>query len=148
MFKDDDWSRRIYFSRQFNCDPTDIRCNGCQALRVGDWGFGKDPTGAERCNILRCPDSRGYKYCFECLDWGSCNLWGDLNRSYSGMPWHNLKRMREVGIDAWLKEQASLWRCPSCGAPFDIFKATINCRSCGHDLKHKKEEIKEVIANY
>jgi hypothetical protein len=143
-FKDKDVERAEGLAEHFKCAPEEIRCNGCQNPQLGDWSFGKEPDGSERCEIQRCLDSRGYKYCYQCPKLLECDLWEEkVNKSYEEVPYHNLMRLKEIGERAWLEEQESMWRCPKCDRPIDFF--TESCRACGTDLKETRERIIEWI---
>ena len=48
------------------------------------------------------------------------------------IPLSNLRRLAEVGLEAWLAEQEARWRCPACRKPVDTYSKT--CRACGAPL--------------
>jgi hypothetical protein len=44
----------------------------------------------------------------------------------------NIRRQRDIGIDAWIAEQEQRWRCPHCGCPTDWYAG--QCYDCGTTL--------------
>ena len=44
--------------------------------------------------------------------------------------------MEKKGLDAWLKDQEALWRCPNCGDMISIH--TGKCYNCGNQKVNKK----------
>jgi hypothetical protein len=44
----------------------------------------------------------------------------------------NIRRQREIGIDAWIAEQEQRWHCPHCGCPTDWYAG--QCSDCGTTL--------------
>jgi hypothetical protein len=66
--------------------------------------------------MMNCAKERGHSYCFECGDF-PCNKLEEF--SLDGVPHHertveNLRRMQEIGLDGWMKEQESKGRCVFC----------------------------------
>jgi hypothetical protein len=41
----------------------------------------------------------------------------------------NLKKLREMGVEAWVKYEEERWRCPECGLPVSWYDA--ECIGCG-----------------
>jgi hypothetical protein len=79
--------------------PEQITCEGCKGPLGTHW--------SEDCKMMTCAKKKGVQYCFECADF-PCSI---LNTFASdGAPHHkrtveNLKRMKKIGIDAWIAEQ-------------------------------------------
>jgi hypothetical protein len=78
--------------------PEQIRCRGC-------WGCLSDHWSAD-CTILKCAKARGIKLCCDCGEYETCTT---LEVFYQGGDYHGaratLKRIREVGLDAWVRER-------------------------------------------
>ena len=146
IFKDKDLERAKIVAERFNCPPDLVKCNGCQNPELGDWSFGDNPDGSERCEIQKCLDSKGYDFCYQCPNLTECDLLRELNGRYEGVPYHNLKRLKEIRKEAWLEEQESMWKCPECGSPIDFFVE--NCRKCGADLRETRKENIERIKSF
>ncbi|MBN2395483.1 MAG: hypothetical protein JXC36_03350, partial [Candidatus Atribacteria bacterium] len=47
----------------------------------------------------------------------------------------NLKKMREMGVQKWIKYEAARWRCPRCGQPVSWYDA--ECIVCGEPRSNK-----------
>jgi hypothetical protein len=87
------------------------------------------------CEIRDCAISRGITHCSQCADF-PCQIITDFNNdefAHHSEVLDNIRRQREVGIDAWLKEQGERWRCPACGADSDWYAA--QCTGCGKELE-------------
>jgi hypothetical protein len=41
----------------------------------------------------------------------------------------NLKKIREMGVQEWVKKEEERWRCPQCGLPISWYDA--KCAGCG-----------------
>ena len=41
----------------------------------------------------------------------------------------NLKKIREMGVQEWVKYEEKRWRCPQCGLPMSWYDA--ECAGCG-----------------
>ena len=96
-------------------------CPGCR---------GEAPAcDADPCKIRACARTRGLTHCGLCAEFPCSILSAFAN---DGVPHHsetlgNLKRLREVGEEAWLAEQRTRWIC-SCGARLSWYLR--DCPSC------------------
>jgi hypothetical protein len=88
--------------------PEQITCEGCRGQLDAHW--------SEDCKMMLCAKKKGVQYCFGCTDF-PCSL---LNAFASdGAPHHkktveHLKRMKEIGLDAWIAEQEKNGKCEFC----------------------------------
>jgi len=90
-----------WFKKEMNKEikPNQITCEGCRGSLDVHW--------SPNCKMMLCAREKGLQYCFQCDDF-PCSL---VNKFGSdGIPHHertvkNMKRMKEVGIDAWIEEQ-------------------------------------------
>jgi hypothetical protein len=69
------------------------------------------------CHMRECAKGRGYSTCAECPEMPCEKLMAFCG---DGAPHHgavveNLKRIREIGGEAWALEQEREWRCAACG---------------------------------
>ncbi len=104
----------------------DIRCDGCKSAEVIFW--------CSRCRIKECAEGKGLEFCFECRDF-PCGVLLEFEGSaehHEGVI-QELKRIREVGVDDWLREQDRRWRCPHCRDRITYYDE--RCRHCGLVLK-------------
>jgi len=90
-----DW---IATHAHMDCEAADITCGGC-------WGRLEEHWSAD-CKILKCAKARGVRLCTDCGEYESCTT---LETFYQGGDYEsaraNLRRIREVGRDAWAKER-------------------------------------------
>ena len=89
-------------------EPEQITCDGCRGLPESHW--------SPDCKMMKCAKERGHVYCFECDDF-PCEKLEEFSRD--GVAHHartveNLKRMRETGLDNWIKKEKSRGRCVFC----------------------------------
>jgi len=69
------------------------------------------------CEFRRCAKEHKVIWCFECAEF-PCKRLNDFSRD--GKAHHtavidNLKEMKSLGVDEWLKVQEKRWLCPYCG---------------------------------
>lgn len=88
--------------------PEQIVCEGCRGPLGRHW--------SSDCRMMLCAKDRGLQYCFECGDF-PCTFIDEF--SSDGISHHkrtieNSKRMRELGIEAWIAEQEREGRCVFC----------------------------------
>lgn len=100
-----DWFRK---ERSQILKPEDVRCNGCRGSLKFHW--------SSDCKMMLCAKKRGMQYCFQCRDF-PCTLLKEF--SSNGISHHkrtveNLKRMKEIGITAWIEEQKGKDKCVFC----------------------------------
>lgn len=81
------------------CGPDQIHCGGC-------WGPDDEHWSAD-CRVLICARKRGVRLCTDCSDYEGCET---LKQFYDGGDYETarktLERIREVGLEAWVGEQA------------------------------------------
>ena len=113
----------------FNIQSEQVRCDGCQALSPGCWGYD--------CEIVQCLSTKGFSFCYQCEDYASrrCEKFENLARRYAerGMDLRtNLARIAAGEVEEWLAEQEERWRCPACGQPISCHED--HCHHCGAPL--------------
>ncbi len=112
-------------------------CDGCLSGHV-----------AEQCVNCRhgfrdCAREHGVTWCNECKDFPCDRLqkFRDVH-VVDGISHHEhimeyVSRQREIGIEAWVKEQEALNACPNCGA-LTVW-CERQCRSCGQALLREEK---------
>ncbi len=121
---------------EWELKPSELRCGGCK----GDITV---PFCA-RCAMRVCAVSKGHEFCFQCTDYPCEALSAFKNDAapHHSAVFRNLERIRETGIDAWLKHEAGRWSCPSCGRRFSWYEET--CSACGAALESAVSEEKQL----
>jgi len=79
--------------------PEKITCEGCRGPIDRHW--------SSDCKIMLCAKKKGHEYCFQCSDF-PCELLEEF--ASDGLSHHkrtveNLKKMKEIGVQAWIAEQ-------------------------------------------
>lgn len=87
--------------------------------------------GAQECEFIRCARAKGVSGCAACDEF-PCSMITKFSKDE--WPHHievidNLKRISEIGEEAWLDEQADRWSCPDCGARIHWYQKV--CTLCG-----------------
>lgn len=108
--------------------------HGCEGCRIRN----------KRCAFIRkgCAAIRKNKYtfCYECNKFPCADLKKLDTRhrkNYGDSPVGNLKRIKEVGAEKWLSEQARFYRCPKCGGELSVHDD--ECFDCGFNYNPHKE---------
>ena len=103
-----------------------LLCDGCLS-------GGKLAAHCQRCNIRLCAlDKQDNSRCSDCEDLPCYRITNLINM---GRYLHrdeylpNLKKMREMGVQKWVKYEEERWRCPQCGLPMSWYDA--ECIGCG-----------------
>lgn len=91
-----EWLRK---ERNETVKPEKIRCEGCRGPVDAHW--------SSDCKMMSCASKRKLVHCFQCEDF-PCKTLTDF--ASDGVSHHkrtveNLKRMKQIGIDAWIAEQ-------------------------------------------
>ena len=106
-------------------------CNGCK-IRNKNCAFLK-----KQCAPLRKGE---YEYCSECDEMPCANLKKldtRYKKGYGVSLIENLKRIREIGDEKWIKEQIELYKCPECGGEICIHDE--ECFDCGYEYNPNKK---------
>lgn len=99
-------------------------CSGCRP-RDKKCAFLK-----QRCELLR---KKKIDFCYECPDFPCENL-KKLDQRYEKKGWDvsfsgNNQRIKEIGLEKFIKEQDKKWTCKECGGPISIHEK--KCYDCG-----------------
>jgi hypothetical protein len=99
-----------WFGRERNetIKPEQIRCEGCRGPLDHHW--------SPDCRMMLCTSERGLEHCFQCEDF-PCQKVNEF--SSDDIPHHrrtveNAKRMKEIGLEAWIAEQKRKRQCVFC----------------------------------
>jgi len=99
------WFRK---ERNKTLKPEQVKCNGCRGSLTDHW--------SPDCKMMLCAGKKEVQYCFQCKDF-PCKILNEF--SSDGVPHHkrtveNLKKMQEIGVDAWVREQKRKGQCVFC----------------------------------
>ncbi|MGD9161805.1 MAG: DUF3795 domain-containing protein [Desulfobacteraceae bacterium] len=101
-------------------------CDGCLS-------GGKLAGHCQMCNIrLHALKTQNNSRCTDCEELPCYRIKGLINM---GRYLHrdeylpNLKKMREMGVEEWVKYEEERWHCPKCGLPMSWYDA--ECVGCG-----------------
>ncbi|MFX1598607.1 MAG: DUF3795 domain-containing protein [Promethearchaeota archaeon] len=116
----------------FKCRPEKVKCEGCQALTSDSWGI--------NCKIVKCLDTKGFEYCYECPDYdaSSCEKFERISEGYLKEDnvdlRASLERIKAGDIENWLKESEKRFSCPHCGRPLSTYSRITECYHCEERL--------------
>lgn len=107
---------------------------GCKGCRIRN----------KNCAFIRrdCPALRKkeFEFCYECEKF-PCQKLQKMNNLYHVKYYvnmvNNLKRIEEIGVEKWLKEQEKLYTCPECGGEICVHDA--ECYDCGKKINPNKK---------
>lgn len=115
------------------CSQAQIEKNPCPGCN----GPNKDKPEfcAKRCGIILCQQRKenGYMYCDECPDYPCEDVMEKETRYASRYPLRespleNLRMIREMGMEAFLKQERQQWTCEKCGHPVSVHTGV--CSGC------------------
>jgi hypothetical protein len=91
------------------------------------------------CDLLR---KNEVKYCYECPTF-PCERLSAIDKRYRTQfrmsEIRNLHRIRDEGIESFLKAEKAKWRCPECGGVVSCHNGI--CFGCGLDKLRKKKRL-------
>jgi len=114
---------------------------GIPEEKVGCVGCGNllSTKGIKICEVLRCLETSGKNFCFECdkFHMGNCEhiekiFKNQLEKNGLNLR-ENLLELESSTPEEWLEEKSRKWLCKSCGSRIAI--GTTNCNRCGKPLQ-------------
>jgi len=123
--------RQNMASRGTVANLEDLQCDGCLS-------GGRLTPYCQQCQLRLCPDDKsGVTRCSDCPDFPCSRITGFNN---DGVRHHaevldNLRRLQEIGLEAWLKQEEERWCCPQCQTPVDWYART--CFQCGAEQPYR-----------
>lgn len=135
-YKDSGEFRRRIAERE-NCKPEEIRCEGCQTVLTNGWNIEREEWG-RNCKIVKCLESRGLDFCYECNIYPQCGKFREISESclkHGEDLTENLNRIKAGKVEEWLEEEDKKWRCRKCGKPITMHLT--ECHWCGTELRKK-----------
>jgi hypothetical protein len=82
--------------------------------------------------MFACAVERGLAFCGECVDYPCAQLetFG-RERPHRAEIHQDLRRISEVGAEAWMEEKRRRYTCPRCGTINSAYD--LKCRHCGRE---------------
>ena len=106
-------------------DIENFGCDGCLSN-------GKIAAHCQNCAMRKCAaNKQGVTRCSDCKDF-PCSLITDFNndgRLHHAELLKNLRKIREMGVQKWVKYEEERWRCPQCHLPLSWYDS--ECAGCG-----------------
>lgn len=135
----EDPERLATFAARMGWSVDDAYCDGCRAERRTPY--------CRACRLYDCAAERGHAFCGECEDF-PCAALDEFRqeRPHRIEIYDNLRRIAEIGAEAWLEEVRQHYSCPSCGVLNSAYD--LMCRACGREpgnayVAAHREEIVE-----
>ncbi|MGV8080120.1 MAG: DUF3795 domain-containing protein [Syntrophales bacterium] len=101
--------------------PAKIQCAGCRS---------EEPFFFCRvCAIKSCAEEKNLEGCHQCESFPCEKIQGFPFAEAKENMLRAVPRWRELGTEAWVKEEEERFRCKSCGT--DSFRGARKCRQCG-----------------
>lgn len=100
-----EWFRK---ERNETIRPEQVNCEGCRECLAVHW--------SPDCRMMLCATRRGVQYCFQCEDFPckDVNDFGSDGVTHHERTVRNMKRAKEMGIEAWISEQKAKGQCVFC----------------------------------
>ena len=119
---DMDEKRVFELSCSTRCTVDQVKCEGC--------GSADRFVLGDRCAFRKCAEDKGLESCGLCPEFPCESLAGFYHkeRLQQGEAEKNARRIREAGIDKWLDEAETRWRCKHCDSK--IASDMKACRIC------------------
>jgi len=125
--------------------PCGIYCGACPSYITRKSCFGcrsedrsQKRQSKWRCKIRQCcMEKNKLAFCYQCDDF-PCKVLvefqryglGDKRRQHRADSIGNLKQIKGLGIDSWLKQQQETWKCPRCGGNMVFYE--FRCVDCDY----------------
>jgi len=105
-----------------------IKCEGCRSAVRMPW--------CQDCAIRSCAQKRDLESCASCPD-RPCSELAQFSSTlpHHAVVLHNLRQLRDMGMEEWIKFQEEVWACPRCGYSYSFYQDC--CPSCGVKLRHE-----------
>jgi hypothetical protein len=114
----------------------EILCEGCLSNLVNEW--------CANCYFRKCVKEKEVTYCFECKDF-PCEKLVDFSktRPHRALGVGNLKQLKEMNLEEWLKQQEKRWTCSSCGKKLHWYSE--KCPDCGTRFVNATQEVASLL---
>jgi len=125
--------------------PCGVFCGACPSYEKSCLGCGSEDHNQKRkskwkCRIRKCCfEDKDLDFCIDCDEFPCQSLGKKLKNSHPGEArfsyrheiYHNLKQIKEKGVENWIKEQKKRHQCPKCDGQIVWYKYA--CNKCGYE---------------
>jgi hypothetical protein len=110
---------------EMQTDAAEKPCSGCEA------------DAEHPCEFLVCNKNHGTECCAFCPEFPCAMIieFKDTEWEHHQVVLQNLFRIKEVGVEKWLEEQAEYWQCPACGSRTMWYQRI--CTKCGGAIERR-----------
>ena len=114
----------------------ELKCHGCKSDVLFE--------NCRGCKSRPCAQSKNIEFCDQCSEY-PCEQFRRI-ASYN-LPHHNvavqsLKKIDEIGVKEWLKQQSERWLCSNCNSAFSWYEEY--CIKCGEQLFNSVREAEQL----
>lgn len=140
----EDEKRLEKIGERYKMSPEEVRCEGCGSQKLGPY--------CRTCKMKPCAKNKGVNFCSECDEF-PCQLINDFQSqpqvAHRIELFESLKRIKDVGYDAWYEEMIKHYSCKQCSTINSAYD--IACRKCGNTpgntyVERHLDEIKRIVA--
>lgn len=117
---DNDQGLKEKLSRAYGTKVEDINCSGCLSDNVFPY--------CRVCPVKACAQGKRLEGCHRCSDFPCDKIESFPVAEGKKNILRAVPRWREIGTEAWVKEEEALFKCKSCGA--QMFRGAKKCRNC------------------
>jgi len=124
--------------------PCGVFCGACPSYEKSCLGCGSSERTQRRkskwqCKIRKCCfEDKNLNFCIDCHEF-PCNLIEKLKNShpcdvrfkYRHEIYDNIERIKEIGVENWVKKQKNRFKCPKCNGRVLWYK--YKCNECGYE---------------
>jgi hypothetical protein len=100
------------------------------------------------CGIKACAVRKGYEFCNECSEYGTCALMRkfveDTKWPYQQGVLKNMEMIRCDGLAKWLEVQDERWRCANCDTSYSWWDET--CPQCSQAVANYQADVFGFVA--
>jgi hypothetical protein len=136
----EDPARLTKLAAMFGVSEEAVKCYGCRS--------DKTSPHCEKCKMAACATGQGIEFCVECKVY-PCD---ELKKFQAERPhrielWDDLKRIKLVGYQEWIRTIKKHYACHQCGTVNSAYDLV--CRKCGNDPSCEYvEKHREVIERH
>lgn len=117
--------KKEFSSGQMKLNMEKFGCDGC----LSD---GKTAAHCQACTMRKCAEKKqDVTRCSDCPDF-PCSLITNFNndgRLHHAELLGNLRQIRDIGVQKWVKNEEERWCCPQCHLPMSWYDS--ECARCG-----------------